>query len=84
MSRTPARITWALDIQSGKLVKADRAEHRPGKGRYLLWAWKYLRVHHPHATPDDTDPGKESRPPNVVYWTPRCILSTTQLAQPLG
>lgn len=34
MTRTPARITWALDIQSGKLVKADRAEHRPGKGRY--------------------------------------------------
>lgn len=34
MSRTPARITWALDIQAGKLVKADRAEHRPGKGRY--------------------------------------------------
>lgn len=34
MSRNPARITWALDIQSGKLVKADRAEHRPGKGRY--------------------------------------------------
>jgi hypothetical protein len=34
MSQTPARIKWALDIQSGKLVKADRAEHRPGKGRY--------------------------------------------------
>ena len=34
MSRTPARITWALDIQSGKLVKADRAVHHPGKGRY--------------------------------------------------
>lgn len=34
MNRIPARITWALDNQSGKLVKADRAEHRPGKGRY--------------------------------------------------
>lgn len=34
MSRTSARITWALDIHSGKLIKADRAEHRPGKGRY--------------------------------------------------
>lgn len=34
MSRTPASITLALDTQSGKLVRADRAEHRPGKGRY--------------------------------------------------
>jgi len=34
MSRLPARITWALDVQTGKLVKADRAQHRPGKGRY--------------------------------------------------
>lgn len=37
MSRVPARITWALDIQSGKLVKADRAEYRLGKGRYPIW-----------------------------------------------
>lgn len=34
MSRASSRITWALDIQTGKLIKADRAEHRPGKGRY--------------------------------------------------
>jgi hypothetical protein len=34
MSRTPSRITWALDLKTGKLVKADRAERKPGKGRY--------------------------------------------------
>lgn len=34
MSRVPSRITWALDLKAGKLVRADRAEHRPGKGRY--------------------------------------------------
>lgn len=34
MSRIPSRIAWALDLKTGKLVKADRAERRPGKGRY--------------------------------------------------
>lgn len=34
MSRFTSRITWALDLRTGKLVKADRAERKPGKGRY--------------------------------------------------
>lgn len=34
MSAGTVQIKWALDLQTQKLVKADRAEHRPGKGRY--------------------------------------------------
>lgn len=34
MSRVTSQITWALDLRTGKLVKADRAERKPGKGRY--------------------------------------------------
>lgn len=29
-----SQIMWALDLKTGKLVKADRAERKPGKGRY--------------------------------------------------
>jgi hypothetical protein len=34
MSAGTVQIKWAVDLQTQKLVKADRAEHRPGKGRY--------------------------------------------------
>lgn len=34
MSRFPAQITWALDVKTGKLVKAERAERKAGKGCY--------------------------------------------------
>lgn len=35
MSRfSSSQIKWALDIKTGKLVKADRAERKPGRGRY--------------------------------------------------
>lgn len=34
MKHALPHIAWALDTLTGKLIKADRAEHRPGKGRY--------------------------------------------------
>lgn len=34
MRRTFSQITWAVDIASGKWVRADRADLKPGRGRY--------------------------------------------------
>lgn len=34
MTQIPTRITWARDLKTGRLVKADRAERKQGKGRY--------------------------------------------------
>lgn len=34
MTRFAALITWGLDLQTGKLIRAEQAQRRPGKGRY--------------------------------------------------
>lgn len=35
MPSFPARISWAMDVKSGRLIRADRAERKPGRGCYL-------------------------------------------------
>ena len=42
MRRTFSQIKWAEDRTTGELVQADRAEHRPGKGRYRCPDQVYL------------------------------------------
>ena len=34
MRRTFSQINWAVDLNTGKWIKADRADRKPGKGRY--------------------------------------------------
>lgn len=34
MKRPSSQITWATDLQTGERIRADRAEYKPGKGRY--------------------------------------------------
>lgn len=34
MPSFPARISWAMDVKSGRLIRADRAERKPGRGCY--------------------------------------------------
>lgn len=34
MKRAFSQIKWAVDLATGKWTKADRAERKPGKGRY--------------------------------------------------
>ena len=34
MKRTFSQINWAVELNTGKWIKADRADRKPGKGRY--------------------------------------------------
>ncbi len=34
MKRTFSQINWAVDLNTGKWITADRADRKPGKGRY--------------------------------------------------